>query len=56
MRFVKIACALFNQYFENIEEEWPEQKEIAKEMLPKVDVENLLQKEILEKDTKNAFL
>jgi len=53
MRFVKIACVLFNRYFENIEEE---RKERAKEMLAKVDVENLQQKEVLEKDTKNAYL
>jgi len=56
MRFVKIACALFNRYFDNIQEERPEHKEIAKEMLAKVHVENVLQREILEKGYEKRLL
>jgi len=56
MRFIRIACAIFNRYFHAIQSEKSEHPELAARMLSLVGTENKLQKEIEEKNLENRFL
>jgi len=56
MRFIRIACAVFNRYFHAIQREKPEHPELAARMLSLYGTENSLQKEIEDRNLENHFL